>query len=126
MKDFTLNCQTNVSSITLPKKDSSSQKSLDFMLTSHPCRFETTTNIMTKHQENDFSSMNIQQPEQCSVLSPIVTEDDNLKKNSVCSITYVSDIADEINNGKLMISMSNILAPSNGPSIAPVAIFHAK
>jgi hypothetical protein len=60
MKDFTLNCQTNVSSITLPKKDSSSQKSLDFMLTSHPCRFETTTNIMTKQHENDFSSDHIQ------------------------------------------------------------------
>ena len=49
-----------------------------------------------------------------------------MKKNSVCSITYVSDIADEINNGKLMISMSNILVPSSGPSIATVAIFHAK
>lgn len=70
--------------------------------------------------------MHIQQPEQCSALSPIITEDDNMKKNSVCSITYVSDIVDEVNNGKLMISMSNILPPSNVPSIAPVAIFHAK
>ncbi len=56
------------------------------------------------------------------MLSPIVTEDDNLKKNSVCSITYVSDIGDEINTGKLLISMRNILPPSN----IPVGIFHSK